>query len=158
MRRTRHVKPGGWVEVQEMIHIPFTVHDDGYLPEDHPVAHFWSLIREGLAACGVDSEVLEGGGIANKMRRAGFVEVTERTIQIPIGTWPKNKALKTVGLFWRTILIDGLQALALGPLTRGLKWTRERVEVFLMAVRRAYQDNAALMYMPMHIVYGQKPR
>lgn len=95
--------------------------------------------------------------MAAKMREAGFVNVTERVFHVPLGTWPRNKVLKTVGLYWRTILTDGLQAIALGPLTRGLGWDRESVEVLLMNVRRAYNDNSALLYMPMHMVYGQKP-
>lgn len=92
------------------------------------------------------------------MRTAGLVNVTERTFHVPIGTWPKNKVLKTVGLYWRTILLDGLQAIALGPLTRGLKWSSEDVETFLIDVRKAYMDNSALMYMRLRLIYGQKPQ
>lgn len=91
------------------------------------------------------------------MQEAGFTSVTERVFRVPIGIWPKNWVLKAVGLYWRTILLDGLQAIALGPLTRGLGWNREQVEVFLMDVRSAYHDNVAFMYMPLHIVYAQKP-
>ena len=91
------------------------------------------------------------------MSDVGLTNITEREFHVPIGTWPKNKVLKTVGLYWRTILLDGLQAIALGPLTRGLRWNREQVELFLMEVRRAYHDNTALMYMPLRIVYAQKP-
>ena len=92
------------------------------------------------------------------MREAGFVNVTERTLHIPIGTWPKNKVLKTVGLYWRTILMDGIQAIALGPLTRGLKWNIADVEAFLISVRKAYLEcNPLLMYMRLRIIYAQKP-
>jgi len=124
---------------------------------DHPIAKYWGLISEGLGRLGVPFFAVANGGLTNMMRECGFVNVTERVLQIPIGTWPKNKVLKTVGLYWRTILLDGIQAIALGPLTRGLGWTREEVELFLVDVRRAYQDNSILAYMPMHIIYGQKP-
>lgn len=124
---------------------------------DHPVARYWSLINEGLRALGVDFHAAAGGRLAAMMHEAGYMNVTERVLHVPIGTWPKNKVLKTVGLYWRTILLDGLQAIALGPLTRGLGWNAAQVELFLMDVRRAYMDNGALMYMPLHIVYGQKP-
>jgi uncharacterized membrane protein len=53
------------------------------------------------------------------MHDAGFVNVTTRTFNIPIGMWPKNLELKMVGLYWRTILFDGAQPIALGPLTGG---------------------------------------
>lgn len=121
------------------------------------MARYWALINEGLTNLGIDFHAAAGGRLAGKMREVGFNKITERILHVPIGTWPKNKVLKTVGLYWRTILLDGLQAIALGPLTRGLGWQREEVEVFLVEVRRSYMDNAALMYMPLHIFYGQKP-
>ncbi|KAG8408834.1 hypothetical protein J3458_019849 [Metarhizium acridum] len=156
-RAFEHVKPGGWMEMQEIHHRPRSAGVDGTVPPDHPVAKFWTLVTEGLAALGVDLDISSGGVLAGKMQEAGFTNVTERVFHVPIGTWPKNKVLKTVGLYWRTILLDGLQAIALGPLTRGLHWTRDEVELFLMDVRRAYHDNSALMYMPLHIIYAQKP-
>ena len=155
--RNRHLRPGGWIELQEIHHSPLSAGPEGHPPQDHPVAQYWSLINEGLTSLGVDFHAAAGGRLANMMREAGFENVTERVLHIPLGTWPKNKILKTVGLYWRTILTDGIQAIALGPLTRGLGWNREQVELFLMSVRRAYTDNSALMYMPLHIIYAQKP-
>jgi hypothetical protein len=127
------------------------------MPPTHPVAQYWENVKDGLAALGVDFHAAAGGRLAEKMTEAGFINVSERILHVPIGTWPRNKLLKTVGLYWRTILLDGIQAISLGPYTRGLRWSREQVELFLVEVRRAYQDNASLMYMPMHIVYAQKP-
>ncbi|KAH7271390.1 hypothetical protein FSOLCH5_004263 [Fusarium solani] len=157
-RALEHLKPGGWIELQEIHHYPHSAKHGGMVPPDaHPVAQYWSLITQGLVSLGVNFHAAAGGVLAAKMREAGFVNVTERVFHVPLGTWPKNKVLKTVGLYWRTILTDGLQAIALGPLTRGLGWDRENVEVLLINVRRAYNDNSALLYMPMHMVYGQKP-
>jgi hypothetical protein len=148
-----HLKPGGYLELQEIHHFP-TSHD-GTLPATSPVVNFWALVSSGLAALGVDFGLTLS--LAQIMRDAGFINVTERIFHIPIGTWPKNKVLKVVGLFWRTILTDGLQPIALGPLCRGLKWSREEVEVFLVEVRRAYADNGVHAHMPLHVIHGQKP-
>ena len=95
--------------------------------------------------------------LADMMRDAGFVNVTTRIFHVPIGVWPRNKVLKLVGLYWRTILMDGLEPIALGPMTRGLKWKREEVDVFLVEVRKAYMDSWVHSHMPLHIVCGQKP-
>jgi hypothetical protein len=141
--------------MQEVYHYPISANKT--MTPDHPVAQYWSLIYEGLAALGVNFHAAAGGALADAMRDVGFVNVTERVLQIPIGTWAKNRVLKTVGLYWRTILLDGMQAIALGPLTRGCGWSREQVELFLVDVRKAYHDNGMLAYMPLHIVYGQKP-
>lgn len=141
--------------MQEVHHCPMSANNT--LQPSHPVAQYWSLINEGLGNLGVEFHIAAGGRLAGMMRECGFVNVTERVLHVPLGTWPKNKVLKTAGLYWRTILLDGIQAIALGPLTRGCGWSREQVEVFLVDVRKAYHDNTCLMYMPLHIVYGQKP-
>lgn len=154
----QHIKPGGWMELQEIHHYPHHARTgDAVPPHEHPVAQYWTYINEGLAQLGVDFPAAAGGKLATKMQAAGFVNVTERVFHVPLGTWPKNQVLKTVGLYWRTILTDGLQAIALGPMSRGMGWSREQIEVFLVEVRRAYSDHTSLLYMPMHIVYGQKP-
>ncbi|KAK4102265.1 S-adenosyl-L-methionine-dependent methyltransferase [Parathielavia hyrcaniae] len=156
MRRTlEHLRPGGWFEMQEVYHFPISVNNS--MPPDHPVAQYWALINEGLGNLGVNFHAAAHGRLADMMRDVGFVNVTERVLQVPIGTWAKNKVLKTVGLYWRTILVDGMQAIALGPLARGCGWSREQIELFLVDVRKAYHDNSMLAYMPLHIVYGQKP-
>lgn len=126
------------------------------MPPEHPVARYWKHVSEGLAALGIDLDTAANGRVPDMMQQAGFTNVTERVLHVPIGTWPKNKVLKTVGLYWRTILLDGIQAIALGPLTRGLGWNREQVEILLMEVRQAYFDDSKLMYMPFHIIYGQR--
>ncbi|KAF4977006.1 hypothetical protein FZEAL_6406 [Fusarium zealandicum] len=132
-RSLEHLRPGGWMELQEIHHYPHSTRSGGLVPPAaHPVAQYWSLITEGLGSLGVNFHAAAGGALAAKMRDAGFINVTERVFHVPLGTWPKNKILKAVGLYWRTILMDGLQAIALGPLTRGLGWAREQVEVLLV--------------------------
>jgi len=121
------------------------------------VAQYWSLINEGLTRLGVQFHAVAGERMKTMMRESGFINVQEKILHVPIGTWPKNKVLKTVGLYWRTILLDGIQAIALGPLTRGCGWSREEVELFLVKVRRAYNDNSCLAYMTLHVIFGQKP-
>lgn len=149
----RHLKPGGWFELQEIHHYPQC--HDGSMPENHPVAQYWGLIIQALAALGVNFNatlLLE-----DMMRQAGFVNVETRIFHVPIGTWPKNRILKQVGLYWRTILIDGLSPIALGPMTRGLKWTKEQVDVWLMEVKKAYMEDWVHSHMPLYIITGQKP-
>lgn len=65
--------------------------------------------------------------------------------------------MRLIGLYLRTVLIDGLQAISLGPLTRGLKWTKEGVEVLLVDVRKCLMDSSQHMHYTFHSFYGQKP-
>lgn len=125
------------------------------MPADHPVCQYWDTVSAGLSHLGVDlQKTLQ---LSTLMREAGFINVTERVFHVPIGMWPRNRVLKGVGLFWRTILMDGISAIALGPLTRGLGWTKEEVDAWLEVVSKAYLDGWVHSHMPLHIVYGQKP-
>ncbi|KAK1986715.1 methyltransferase [Colletotrichum cereale] len=154
-RSFEHLKPGGWIELQEIHHCPMSASNSQLAA--HPVAQYWGHVVQGLSNLGINLNAAAGDRLPNMMREAGFVNVTERVFHVPIGTWPRNRVLKTVGMYWRTILLDGLQAIALGPFTRGLHWSAEQTELFLIDVRRAYHDTSALMYMPLRIMYAQKP-
>ena len=116
---------------------------------------FLQFVKEGLAVFGVD--LLAVTANAQRLRDAGFVNVEEKVFKIPLGIWPKNKTMKLIGLYLRTVIYDGLQGLSLGPFIKGLKWAPEEVEVFLVGVRKSLMDASTHSYLPFHVVYGQKP-
>lgn len=129
-------------------------HDDTLSPDD-AMLNYWSMVTDGLSNVGVpfrSASLLKG-----YMEDAGFVNVTERIFYTPIGPWPKNRHLREVGLYWRAVLMEGLEAIALGPMTRGLGWNKEEISVYLAAVRKAYLDPNTHSFMPFYIIYGQKP-
>jgi hypothetical protein len=64
--------------------------------------------------------------------------------------------MKTIGLYNRNNLVDALQAVSMAPLTRGLKWSPNEVEVFLIDVRKSLMNSAIHSYLTFHVVYGQK--
>jgi len=88
--------------------------------------------------------------MADMMCKMGFVNVEMRIFYIQLGLWPKNKVLKMVGSYWRTIHIDGLSAIVLGPYTPGLHWTKEQVEVWLVAVNVTHH--------PLCFIHSRMPR
>jgi hypothetical protein len=119
------------------------------------MVQYWDLVAKGLSVVGVNFRLAPQ--LVRFMREAGFVNVTERVFYTPIGPWPRNRQLREVGLYWRAVLMEGLEAIALGPLTRGLGWRKEEVDVFCAGVRKAYLDRTTHAYMPFYVIYGQKP-
>lgn len=136
-----------------MVHLPHCL--DGSMPPDWPITRYWSTVIAGLKNLGID--FLSTTTLADRMRNAGFTNVTERVFNVPLGTWPRNKVLKMVGLYWRTVLLDGTYPIAIAPLTRGLGYTKEDVEMFIVDARKAYLDSSVHSFMPFHIIYGQRP-
>lgn len=125
------------------------------MPEDYAYRKFISVAIEGFAVFGVDVLAIEKN--APLLAATGFDRVEEKVWKIPIGTWPRDRKLKTVGLYNRCMIYDALNAVGMAPLTRGLGWSAEEVEVFLVDVRRSLMNAGVHSYLTFHVVYGQKP-
>ena len=83
------------------------------------------------------------------MKAAGFIDIVEEQFQWPINTWPKGKYYKTLGLWYNQDLLDGLSGMAMAICTRGLKMSREEVELLLEKVRKDLKDTRIHAYLPM---------
>jgi len=129
--------------------------DDGTMPDDYLVQKWLGFVAQGLAVLGKD--LLGAVKHSQYLKDAGFVNIQERVFKIPLGLWPKNKTLQTVGLYGRQMIYDGLEGNSLGPFTRGLGWTPDEVQVFLVEVRKALMQRQVHSYLPFHVVFGQKP-
>lgn len=172
----RALKPGGWIEFCELDNLPKC--DDGTQTPDNGHLVWTNLVTQGLAHAGVD---LHGAlPLRSRVTRAGYKNVEEHIIKVPIGQWPRNQVLKKVGMYMHAVLYDGLQGMssylvclifqsilhsanlldfagiAMGPLTRGLGWTKEQVELLLPGVRKDLNDLNIHTYYSLHVVYGQK--
>ncbi|KIN08553.1 hypothetical protein OIDMADRAFT_100291 [Oidiodendron maius Zn] len=91
------------------------------------------------------------------MREAGFVDIVERHFYWPLNTWPRGKKEKLIGMWAQQNLLDGVQAMSMAILTRGLKWSREEVEVLLAGVRDDLRNHAVHSYVDVVVFYGRKP-
>jgi hypothetical protein len=65
------------------------------------------------------------------MEQAGFVDIMERHFYWPVTPWPRGRKEKLIAMWTQQNLIDGLQAISMAVLTRGLGWTREEVEMLV---------------------------
>ncbi|GAB7347281.1 hypothetical protein MBLNU459_g3368t2 [Dothideomycetes sp. NU459] len=147
-----HLKPGGWLEFQELDNRPTC--DDGTMTADNGHLRWTHLVADGLSRAGVN---LHGAlEVRARMEAAGFKNITEQVLKVPIGPWPANRLLKKVGMYMHAVIYDGLQGIAMGPLTRALGWTKEEVEVFLPSVRKDLNDPSIHTQYNLHVIYGQK--
>jgi hypothetical protein len=149
----RHIKPGGWIEFQEIHYYPHC--DDETMTPSYPFLKYYDPVLEGLTALGINIHAARED--AANLQNYGFTNVRHEVMKIPLGTWPKNKTLKTVGLYMRTSALMGLDAISFGPLCRGLGWSKQEVDVYLVDVRKSIKDPSVHVYFPFHVTYGQKP-
>ncbi|OCK86192.1 S-adenosyl-L-methionine-dependent methyltransferase [Lepidopterella palustris CBS 459.81] len=149
----RYLRPGGWMESQEYMSTLYC--DDGTMDSNYAFAE-WTATQD-KAAMTMGRPLR----IANKLKRwyeqAGFVDVHEEIYKLPINSWPKDPQFKMLGRFNETNLLDGLQAFSLQLFQKGLGWTKDEIEVYLVQVRKALSDRNVHAYHKIFVVWGRKP-
>ncbi|CAK7564256.1 MAG: hypothetical protein SEPTF4163_002143 [Sporothrix epigloea] len=170
----RHLKPGGFVEFQELV--PQMSCDDGTLPPAHIMPNalrdFVQYIGMGLRY----SNRIAGGGLfgenvsdsltmdkimTQELADAGFTNIQTVRHKCPLGGWAKYPDLQRCGLLFREAMLEGLRGWShrpLGTTAGGLGWTPTQIEMFLIDVRKALLDPNVHSYFPMHVIYAQKSR
>ncbi|KAF6816658.1 methyltransferase domain-containing protein [Colletotrichum sojae] len=149
----RVLKPGGWVEIQEM-KWNFNC-DDTSMSKDYALLKMMDLVWQGLGKFGIEKDAADSN--PERVAAAGFVNQVHDVKKVPMGEWPKREDLRMIGAYCKAVLYDGLHAVTIGPLTRGLGWTAEEVDVFLVDVRKDLLDSSVHSYVFYHSLAGQKP-
>lgn len=123
LKSLSHIKPGGFVEQVELS--GKAISDDGTLPEDSALAKWWDIfmaIGEKTGSTFAASEVAR-----ESIEAAGFTNVQEHKIKVPVGPWPKDKTLKVWGSWNQIFLLEGLEGFALRGLTVILGVSKEKI-------------------------------
>jgi hypothetical protein len=76
--------------------------------------------------------------------------------KVPIGPWPRDPKLKTVGLYNLSTIAGALPSVSMAASTRAMDWTAMEVDAFLVDVRRSLMNPNIHSYYTFHSVFGQK--
>ena len=147
-----NLRPGGYVEWQDYMS-RFRAIDNSL--EGSAITKLDRLYAE--AGRNLGRDMLVTPKLAGMMRDVGFVDVIEERYALPGNPWPKGKEAKTLGLWQMTNFLDGMQAITMTVLTKGLGMTPAEVELLLMDVRKDVQDTNVHFYIPVYVMYGRKP-
>ncbi|KAL1897757.1 hypothetical protein Cpir12675_002257 [Ceratocystis pirilliformis] len=149
-----HLKPGGWIELQEFTNT-IECDDSSYTEETtYRVRDFMQLLGQGLAAIGTD--IHASNNIEQHLTAAGFTNITRHQFKVPVGRWPKDDVKSSCGEMHRESMHEGLVGLARKPL-RALNWTNLQTEMLLVEVRQHLNDSSFHVYMVFNIICAQKP-
>lgn len=116
LRDNSHVKPGGWVEQVDISLV--TKSDDDSIPHDGAIAKWTSLYDQVGEKLGTTFRAAEASRPA--IEAAGFQNITDRTVKVPVGPWAKNKRLKTWGEWFQFFVLEGLEGFGLRSFTNVL--------------------------------------
>jgi hypothetical protein len=115
---------GGWIEQLE-----FEIDaqsDDDSIPADSKVKELCRFTNQMGRASGRDLHVSRS--MKQMMEQAGFKDVREEKIKLPIGSWAANPKMKDVGRFFERYYKTGLEGWLLHICTRTLGVSRQSSE------------------------------
>lgn len=130
----KHVKPGGWIQFQEADVLVESDHVD--IPKDHIFYTWANLIREGGDKLGRGFDIALDHKMQDAVREAGFADVHEKRIKIPLHGWPKDPRLRKMGYLAQAALDQSLDGYGLYLFTEVLGWSREEAIVLTAKMRR----------------------
>ena len=111
----QHLRPGGYIEQVEASAVVRS--DDGSV-ENTKMKELGVLGEQATAKLGKSLSVVDE--MKDGMIKAGFIDVTERSFKIPIGPWPKDQGLKTLGRYNRLMFEESLEMWSMMLFTRVL--------------------------------------
>ncbi|EXK82425.1 hypothetical protein FOQG_13294 [Fusarium oxysporum f. sp. raphani 54005] len=146
--------PDGWIQSAEAdVHIRS---DDG-TTDDLDCLKLWAkLFTEGGAALGNPFFVQEGDLQEKGIQAAGFTDIKSIEYKFPIGGWPRDPELASVGNYVRATLENDLEGYTLLLWKTILQWPEDEYQVFLMEMRKFLKNRKVHAYMTVRYVYGRK--
>ncbi|KAH7183509.1 S-adenosyl-L-methionine-dependent methyltransferase [Fusarium flagelliforme] len=148
-----NLAPGGYVELQDVDVIMGS--DDGTL-KDGMAMHMWCRLLD-QAAAKFNRCFERTSNFKDLLKEVGFADVVETRYKWPTNGWPKDKKYKELGLWNNVNASSALDALTMAPFTRGLGWSREEVEAFLVKLKSDWNNPKIHAYWPICVTYAKKP-
>jgi hypothetical protein len=120
--------------------------DDNTLPKDSALQKLADAIFESTQVFGtpIDDPTRWKGWFEDR----GFDDVTEVVYKMPCSPWAKDQRLKLIGAFEMENLLYGLSGMVTRLFGKGLKWSPEQVQVFLVDVRKEIRSRNLHVYWP----------
>ncbi|KAF2870304.1 S-adenosyl-L-methionine-dependent methyltransferase [Massariosphaeria phaeospora] len=150
----KYTKPGGWVEFQDM-DTRFYTASGGIYTQDNVIGEWADTIANELRKFGVEPD--PGWQLLDWVKAAGFTNVSNKTLPLPIGTWPKDRKLKEVGAFNLIQYLDNVEGMTLRLYTSSLGWSPDEIKVLCAKLREALKNPRMRIQHNFYVVWAQKP-
>lgn len=105
------------------------------------IKQYYELLNGEFAKIG--RVINTGPQLETWIRDAGFKNVQVKKYLVPMGAWPKDKHLKTLGAWNLVEAESGFEAGIMAILTRHAGWSKEEVDI-LVAKTRSDAKNPAI--------------
>ncbi|KAF2655659.1 S-adenosyl-L-methionine-dependent methyltransferase [Lophiostoma macrostomum CBS 122681] len=148
-----HTTPGGYVEFQEPE--AWIRSDDDTYEKAESTRQWQTLGNE--ASKRFKKELTMADTLKGRMLDAGFVDVHEKIVNVPIGPWAKDPKQKEVGRYQRELMTIGVEPYTFGFIGKLLGWSEEECRVLIAKVVSEMRDKSLHLYVRFFFTYGRKP-
>lgn len=153
----RLVRPGGYVECQEVTVAPMWLHEDesGRVTMPSPLRHQQAM-AEAAAAKGLDLGC--ASKLAEMMRAAGLEVVVEKAYRWPLGEWAAERGEESTRRIGRVMVEETIPVAvhgALGAICKGVR-TDEEIEVLQRELLEHCAREQDGVYTPYYVVVGRR--
>ncbi|KAF6810664.1 SAM-dependent methyltransferase [Colletotrichum sojae] len=150
-----HMKPGSYIEIKEFdIETRSQVQE---LDKDHPFKAWSKNLLEAADKLGKVGLQCRNNGIAKSLRAAGFTDIVEQKLLVPVGPWANDPILKEVGIGSLAYLDQSLEGFGTFLLKEVMGWEYAEVILFISQFRKALKDFRLQPVFDLHVVYARKP-
>lgn len=138
--------PGGWIEDMEV-----NIHMFSDLPEirddpNHIFKRWAKVFWEATDRINRTLRIAMNGTMKKHIVEAGFINVVEKTYQVPCGSWSSDHRMKQIGAYNLAFMDESLEGFALFLLKEIMGWKYSEVLVFVAEMRKAIRNNRIRPY------------
>ena len=119
-------------------------------PLDQTIGHCpnilnWTkLVNEASLQFGNDMDM--GPKVKNLLIEAGFIDVKEKKVQIPLSPWAKGRKAKDLGVVQQEQFCNAIDSYTIALFTRVLGWTAEECKVLMDAAKKEVRNPKNQLY------------
>lgn len=147
-----HTAPGGWVEFQDWSF--HQISQDGST-NGTAIEQYYRVTTEAYAKAGYT--VSPGPQLAQWFYQSGFQDIHVLKYVIPMGTWPKNEHLKSIGAWNALQAQSGFEAAAIAVMTRFESWGSAQVKDLVQRTLNDVRNRSIHAIFDFYVVWGRKP-
>ncbi|KFY88679.1 hypothetical protein V498_06694 [Pseudogymnoascus sp. VKM F-4517 (FW-2822)] len=149
-----NLKPGAWMEVQE--YDAWIYADDDLNLDKAPWTLGWvTQLSKSSEDFGKPLNV--GRFHKGWMEEAGFVDVEEKVVKVPLGPWARGPQLKELGRYERWHMNQSVEAHSMALYTRVLNYSQDEANILFARVRNEFNDRSLHLYTVYRFIYGRRP-
>ncbi|KAI5807694.1 S-adenosyl-L-methionine-dependent methyltransferase [Peziza echinospora] len=149
-----HLKPGyGWIEYVDIDMETYS--EDGSLSPKSHLSQWQQILFDATDRTG--KPLRYSTRVREQLMEAGFVDIQQTTIRVPLNAWPTDPYMKECGRWFGLSLMEGLEAISLGPLTRVLGWAPDDVKQFIAPVKKDISNKSIHGFNNLHIWIARRP-